>query len=278
MCDNPSMKLLALLSLLFFFEELSADITDQRVNFNDVLELEVGDPDAVVRYGDVEQLFGELWLPNQPSRGLVVFVHGGCWLNHFDVRHSRPLAHALSENGFTVWSLEYRRLGDPGGGFPGTFEDIDLATSSLHKLSEHGVDADLITIAGHSAGGHLALWAAARFPDRFTGVVGLAAITDLEAYAAGDSPCEQAAVTLMGGTPNQQSLRYQAHSPGRMKIHPNTQLVQGKQDTIVPAFQTEALALNPERIKFTKGGHFDVIHPDTSDFGVMLRTIGDSFQ
>ncbi len=272
------MKLPAILSLLFFSIGLLADITDKPVNFSDVLKLEVRNPDAVIRYGDIEQQFGELWLPDQPSQGLVIFVHGGCWLNQFDVGHSRPLANALSESGFAVWSLEYRRLGDPEGGFPGTFEDLDLATSGLDQLSAHGVNTDKVTIAGHSAGGHLALWTAAKFPNRFTGVVGLAAITDLAGYATGDSACQQAAATLMDGAPHERTARYKAHSPVEMNMHTNTYLVQGKQDTIVPETQTEALKLGPENIKYTTGGHFDVIHPGTSDFNVLLQTIRSSFK
>ena len=66
---------------------------------------------------------------------LVILIHGGCWLNSFDVNHSRPLATALNQEGFAVWSLEYRRTGDSGGGWPGTLEDIQLALSQLERLS-----------------------------------------------------------------------------------------------------------------------------------------------
>ena len=65
---------------------------------------------------------------------LVILIHGGCWLNSFDVNHSRPLATALSQAGFAVWSLEYRRTGDPGGGWPGTLEDIQLALTQLERF------------------------------------------------------------------------------------------------------------------------------------------------
>ncbi len=247
----------------------SAQPVTESVTFSDVLNLQVAQPDAVIRYGEAEQNFGELWLPGTQPSGLVVFVHGGCWLNQFDVSHSRALAQTLSENGLAVWSIEYRRLGDPGGGLPGTFDDIDRATRNLDLLETHQVAHSKVVIAGHSTGGHLALWAAARFPERFSGVLGIAAITDLPSYAEGDSPCEQAALELMEGSYAEKPEHYRRHSPKDMVLHPNTFLVQGESDMIVPVSQAQALGLPQEHLKLTPGGHFDLIHPETQSFNVV---------
>jgi len=248
------------------------------VTFTEVLNLEVREPDAVVRYGDADQQFGELWLSKEPSKGLVVFVHGGCWLNQFDVGHSRPLANQLAEDGFNVWSLEYRRLGDPGAGIPGTFDDLDMATKDLDPLKAFGVDTQEVLIAGHSAGGHLALWTSASFPDRFTGVLGMAAITDMANYSKGDSSCEQAALTLMNRTKEEHPERYLAYSPSEMSLHANTHLIQGEQDAIVPVSQAQALDLDADKITFTPGGHFDLIHPGTRDYGAVRQKVEDIFR
>ena len=248
------------------------------VSFNDVLNLEVRDPDARVSYGNADQQFGELWLTRQPSRGLIIFVHGGCWLNQFDVGHSRALAGRLTEEGFNVWSLEYRRLGDKGGGIPGTFEDLSLASASLSKLEPFGVKDKKVIVAGHSAGGHLALWTAARHPTRFIGAVGLAAITDPGAYAQGDTACEKAARKLMQGTMATSRPNYEKYSPKEMQLHPKTHLIQGTADRIIPVSQAKALGLDDDKVRFTRGGHFDLIHPGTRDFESVKTVVTGLFE
>lgn len=94
---------------------------------------------AFGQYGDDPLHFGELSLPaGSPGSGhpVVINVHGGCWLSAYPIDHSRALARALAESGFAVWNIEYRRVGDSGGGWPGTFEDVADATDFLRKLAE----------------------------------------------------------------------------------------------------------------------------------------------
>lgn len=241
--------------------------------FADVLSLEVQSPDSVIQYGAKAEQFGELWLPDNTASALIILIHGGCWLNSFDVEHSRPLASALSGEGFAVWSIEYRRLGDTNGGIPGTFDDIDLATRHLEILKSHQVPTDRVIVAGHSAGGHLALWLAATFPERFSAAVGLAAITDLASYAQGQSSCEQAALQLMGGLYVEAPENYKKYSPAELTPHPKTHLTQGQSDSIVPQSQAFALRLNEENVHLTTGGHFDIIHPGTQDFEMLKRVL-----
>ena len=114
-------------------------------------------------YGSDAQQFAELYLPqSQPRAGVVVIIHGGFWRSRYTLELGVPLAEDLASRGFACWSLEYRRVGN-GGGWPQTFEDvaagIDLIASAAE---EHSLDSSTTTALGHSAGGHLAVWAAGR--------------------------------------------------------------------------------------------------------------------
>jgi acetyl esterase/lipase len=251
---------------------------DERITFEDVLALEAPEPDAVIPYctnesGDDEKQFGELWLTKGVSKGLVVYIHGGCWLNTFNIDHSRPLCHAFAQRGLTTFSLEYRRVGDPGGGYPGTFDDIATAIARLSVLEQWNIDVSRPVIAGHSAGGHLALWAGAAHRDAIAGVLGLAPIADLERYAQGESLCEKATVKLMGGTPNEIPDLYRSVSPAQLDLHDNTFIVHGTDDTVVPLVQAKSVDIPADRLVEISAGHFDLIHPGTSAFDVVLETI-----
>ena len=111
----------------------------------------------VHRYGPDPSQFGELYRPAGGSAGCVVIIHGGFWRARYDCSLGRPLGLDLQRRGYTVWNLEYRRVGN-GGGWPATFEDV---ASGLAVLRELDVDTSAVVAVGHSAGGHLATWAAA---------------------------------------------------------------------------------------------------------------------
>ena len=129
------------------------------VPFSDVLALPQEIPDAVSMYGEASRQFGELWVPGESEEApVVVLIHGGCWQNAFGIDHARPMAAALSEEGYLVWAIEYRRIGDPGGGWPGTFTDVAAAIDHLPVMLENaGITAGKTIFMGHSAGGQLAL-------------------------------------------------------------------------------------------------------------------------
>jgi acetyl esterase/lipase len=145
---------------------------------------------------------GLLWLPpnlETPEKvPLVIFICGGYWLNQYDIQHSFPLGSALAEAGYAVWSLEYRRTGDAGRGWPGSFDDIRQGLAFTSNLENYPVDLDRIVIKGHSAGGHLALLAASEYPQA-DAVIGLVAITDIVEYSKVTNDCQTAAVPFMGG-------------------------------------------------------------------------------
>ena len=109
-------------------------------------------------YGPHPAQYGELWLPGRAAVTTVVIVHGGFWRARYDLSLGRPLAADLVRRGYAVWNLEYRRVG-AGGGWPATFEDI---AAGIDLLADLPVSTSRIAAIGHSAGGHLAAWAAGR--------------------------------------------------------------------------------------------------------------------
>ena len=160
---------------------------------------------------------------------VVVVVHGGCWLSEYNLDHVASFCVALTDVGLATWSLEYRRVGDEGGGWPGTFEDVARGVDHLRRLEkDYPLDLERVVAVGHSAGGHLVLWLAARSlltedsaiagnnPLPLSGVVALAGVSDLEA-AHEQNVCGDVVARLLGGTPEQVPARYRKDrtTPGR---------------------------------------------------------------
>lgn len=207
-----------------------------------------------ITYGPAPQQFGELRMPLAKGGKLhkfpvAVLIHGGCWLAEYDYRYFNPLAAALTAQGIATWTIEYRRLGDADGGWPNTLLDVAKATDHLRELAKtHPLDTGRVISIGHSAGGQLALWLGARHkleqtsalyrhqPLALQGVVGLAAITDLNTYRIGDpGSCNSSVDQLMGGTPEQQAARYAEASPRALLPLAVAQwFIQGGKDSIVP--------------------------------------------
>ena len=141
------------------------------------------------RYGPARSNFAELYLPDAPGpHPVAVVIHGGFWKAHFSLKLMRDVCADLAERGWAAWNLEYRRLGlGNGGGYPTTCEDVAAGIDHLADLGAidrpHAIELDLTRVVaiGHSAGGHLALWAATRESPRvpLTKVAGQAALTDL---------------------------------------------------------------------------------------------------
>lgn len=121
--------------------------------------------DAVVPYGPAPSQVSELFLPK--GRGphpVVVLLHGGCFLKQYEgFAQTSALAADLAGRGYAVWNVEYRKLGEPGAGYPGTFQDVGAAVDRLRaEAPKYHLDLGRVVAIGHSAGGHLALWAASR--------------------------------------------------------------------------------------------------------------------
>ena len=210
----------------------------------------------------------------------MVLVHGGFWRSMYDRSLMVPLAADLVRRGVAVWNVEYRRLGEPGGGWPGTFEDAASAVDALAAVPDGVVDLKRVAGIGHSAGGHLALWCAARsgLPDEAPGcrpavelraVVAQAPVTDLRAAADSWGAGRQATLDLMGCAPDDDPERYWLASPiERLPLGLPQVLVHGRSDHVVPVDQSiryaeRAVAAGDpvELLAMPRVGHFDVIKP-----------------
>ena len=244
---------------------------DDNVTFEQVLALPSQEPDATIAYGNNALQYGLLWAPKTNADApLVILIHGGCWLNSFDVNHSRPLATALNQAGFAVWSLEYRRSGDPGGGWPGSLEDIELALSRLDLLSRYAIDTSQIAVAGHSAGGHLALMAS-RELTQAKAVIGLAAIVDIETYSRGTNSCQIAGPVFIGVPLEDAPELYALANPIKQALNPASLLLHGNNDRIVPLHHFPQNVLPVSVV--AEAGHFDWIHPGTPAYHLFLGTL-----
>lgn len=260
----------------------------------DALALPRPVPDAQIAYGPNALQFGELRVPRgEGPHPVALVIHGGCWLAEYDLGYVAALADALAGEGIATWSIEYRRVGDDGGGWPGTFLDVAAAADTLRQLaSEHELDLGRVLAVGHSAGGHLALWLAARArldvddplrggsPLPITGVVALAGIPDLKAYASPDG-CGAAVPALLGGQPAEVPHRLALTSPMEMvPLGVRQILVTGGLDAIVPASQAREYQLaaraagdSVEIIEVAGAGHFELIVPAGSTWATVRDAI-----
>jgi len=135
------------------------------ITFSQLLARPRAAADHRIAYGSEALQFGELWLPRgQGSHPVIVLIHGGCWRADLPGTELMDyMAADLRDRGYAVWNLEYRRIGHPGGGYPGTFQDISAGLDHLRTIApQHSLDLGRVAVSGHSAGGPPALWAAAR--------------------------------------------------------------------------------------------------------------------
>lgn len=234
-------------------------------------------------YGEGPSQFGDLYLPEGEPRGVVVVLHGGFWRAEYGLDLGQPLAESLAEQGWAAWNLEYRRVGTGaagGGGVPETLDDVAAGIDALRDL---GLDLTTVVTLGHSAGGHLATWAASR--GRFepwaggvevTHVVSQAGVVDLGGAARQD----------LGGGAVQAFLGHD-YGPDDAPVDPLAQVpldvpvwcVHGSEDTIVPVSQSEtyvdaavAAGARAELVR-VEGDHFVVIDPDSEAWTATLAVL-----
>lgn len=240
----------------------------------DALEaIPVPPSDRIVSYGPAPQQTVEIRLPQSGGRHpVILLLHGGCWQNSFDRAYLSHMAEALRIQGWATFNVEYRRLGDSGGGWPGTFNDVAAATTFvLAHATEWQLDTAHVVVIGHSAGGQLALLLASREP-RITAVVGLAAITDLAAYRKEPSDCGESAGQFAGEVDLPRVDPMQQPLPAHARIS----LWSGSADGIVPATYGTRYAARSAAITHTiwpGAGHFDPVSPMSVVWPEILREI-----
>src|SRR5271168_2443780 len=179
-----------------------------------ILDLAPPPPGRRFAYGPGPFQFAELRVPaGAGPHPVAIVIHGGYWRARYDLLHIGHLCAALTREGIATWSLEYRRLGNPGGGWPGTFDDVRTGAAHISKIAaENQLDMTRVIAMGHSAGGQLCLWLAKQRAVPLRGVVPLAPVADLRRASAlrlSDNVVEN----LLGGSPGKVPERYRAASP-----------------------------------------------------------------
>ncbi|HET9080338.1 MAG TPA: prolyl oligopeptidase family serine peptidase [Trebonia sp.] len=241
---------------------------------------------AICRYGADPAQFGELWLPDGPALGTVVVIHGGFWRARYDLSLGQPLAADLAARGYAAWNLEYRRA-LAGGGWPATFEDVAAGIDLLAALP---VDTSRVVAVGHSAGGHLAAWAAGRgnLPPgtpgaapavAVTGVVsqaGVLALADCARERVGDT----AALDLMGGGPAELPEEYRLADPiAAVPVPAPVLCLHSRGDENVPYSYSEryvaaaTAAGGTASLTELSGDHFTLIDPAAPDWAVVIAAL-----
>lgn len=257
-------------------------------------------PDTQIAYGKDPQQFGDLRLPqgNGPFPVAIV-IHGGCWVSQLaTVQNTAAAADALRDLGVATWNIEYRGIDHQGGGWPGTFKDVAAATDHLQKISQtYPLDLSRVIAIGHSAGGHLALWLAARSqlsqdsvlyhgsPLPLMAVVALGGPGDLRDFRRYETQICGAPVieSLLGGSPEAVPKHYSQGSPIELLpfgIH--QVLIVGEQDPVMPARSREAYLTAAQRLGDTaegilipQAGHFEVIAPISTAWPMVKDKILD---
>ncbi len=264
----------------------------------DLLERPRPKADVRIPYGADPLQYAELWLPrgNAPHP-VVLMVHGGCWQTDIaDASIMNYIADDLRTRGIAVWNIEYRGVDRDGGGYPGTFLDVVAASEALRKHgNKYGLATQRVVAVGHSAGGHLALWLAARerisrssrlystTPLPIAAAISLGGLPDLEAAQVppGDTCGAEPVRRLVGLAGEGRSDPYADTSPAAMFPFSSRQvLINASRDRIAPPSFAEAYAAKAQkhgagvqRVTVPDEGHVELIAPGTSSWAAAVVEI-----
>ena len=276
--------------------------TPQRLmSWPDLTNQPLPSPQETIILGDRPSEIVDLWLPEGAGpHPVVIMVHGGCWQKAIaDRTLMNYAAEALRQEGFAVWNIEYRGVDEPGGGYPGTFQDVARAGDALRDhAARFDLGMDRIVVTGHSAGGHLGLWFAARAqlpetsplhqndPLKVHAVLNVGGLADLEASAPVTlRSCLPAIMDRLTGTPSETRPDVFADtSPSELLPMGVTQIsVNGTRDGIAPpllgdAYSAKARAAGDDASYVeVPGGHVELIAPGTAAFDRQIEIIRDLF-
>lgn len=267
---------------------------DPILDLLDRLAREAPPPTARIAYGPAPQQFGDLRLSAGATSQrwpVVIAIHGGYWRARYDLAYFGAVCGALARAGIATWNIEYRRLGNPGGGWPGLFEDVASAADALRGLAgQYPLDLSRTLALGHSAGGQLALWLAARprlaggsalwrdDPLPIHGVVSLAGVADLRRaweLRLSDNVTE----ALLVATPDQAPDRYAAASPyDLLPLGVPQIMIHGTADENVPfelsqryVERARALADHARLVPLPGVGHFEPVDPSAPEWQIVAR-------
>ncbi len=265
---------------------LAAPLGAQNMRPADVNALPASTPTLVQHYGADSLQFGELRLPSGPGPfPVAVVIHGGCWTKGYaTLRNTAPVASALTERGIATWNIEYRQVGDPGGGWPGSFQDWGAGYDHLRELAKtQPIDTSRAFVLGHSAGAHAALFVAARAglapsspirgsdPLPVGAAIAIDGPGDIVSIIGRDaSICGRPVIVpLMGGVPDSVPGRYHDASPFELlPVGVPQYLIASSVMTVEEAnqYRDRAVAAGDvvKILAVVNGGHFDIIAPGSA--------------
>ncbi|MGA9712992.1 MAG: alpha/beta hydrolase [Candidatus Sulfotelmatobacter sp.] len=212
-------------------------------------------------------------------RGLAICIHGGYWRAKYDLGYMGHLCAALTARGIATANLEYRRVGNAGGGWPATFADVRAGYQLLlQNARKYEFDARRVVVMGHSAGGQLGLCLAAH-ETGVRAVVSLAGVVDLQqAYALHLS--DDAVVEFLGGTPAEVPDHYREADPMKLAIGARQWLVHGAEDDVVPpAFSRDYVAAKQKMkedarlVEIAGAAHFEVVDPRSGAWKAVEKAV-----
>ncbi|SDX49527.1 Acetyl esterase/lipase [Marininema mesophilum] len=248
-------------------------------------------------YGDHPSQFGVLRIPKSFGRSpIIIMIHGGFWQSKYGLELTDPLAIALTRRGYATWNIEYRRVGESGGGWTGTFDDVIDAINHLSKLEDrYQLDLSRLVVLGNSAGGHLALWLASRNKaqsDEFKktllvpikNVISLAGVSDLKRMweIHSERGMDRSLVaSFIGGAPQEVPDRYKLASPIELlPMNVNQILIHGELDDHVPVelsveYHRRAIEQddNVRLLLLPDMEHFKIIDPEASSWKSVIDSL-----
>lgn len=262
-----------------------------------------------ISYGADPLQVADLWLPaGQGPHPVVLMIHGGCWTSDIADRSIMNwISDDLAKRGYAVWNIDYRGVDRPGGGYPGTFQDVAAAADALRgQAAANNLDLRRLVAVGHSAGGHLALWLAARpslpagsplrtrEPLRIHHVVSLGGLQDLEQDRAETNGCGSEVIDRLVGPPpapggSGRDVYADTSLPRLAPINVPHTMVGGDRDRIIPTHFSESYAAKMrargDRVTVRivpRQGHVELIAPETPAWAAaveaIVRNAGEPFR
>jgi len=229
-------------------------------------------PATRIAYSRGEFQVGDLRVPS--GRGphpVAIVIHGGYWRARYDLKEVEHLCEAVTRRGLATWSLEYRRIGNPGGGWPGTLDDVRTGAAHLEKIAtERSLDLKRVVAMGHSAGGHLVLWLAKQNAIALRGIVALAPVADLR--RAWELKLSDTVVAdLLGGSASPIEL---------VPLGVAQRVLHGTNDDVVPLEISRRYVAAAKKsgddsklIEVAGAGHFELIDPRSSAWPVVKEAV-----
>lgn len=269
-----------------------------QVTVQDILKIPYSVAEHRIQYGSDPKQFGDLRIPKgKGPYPVLVVIHGGCWTSSIaNMDFMSPFSEAFTKEGLATWNIEYRCIDNPGGGWPGTFNDIGQAIDYLRVLApQYHLDLNNVVVIGHSSGGHLALWTGARKclnkesdlyvsnPLPLKTVINLAGPGDLRGFLeAQDKICGSKVIDKLLDKPSGKMEQHllQASAYEMLPLTTNQQLIVGENDLAASVEsmnkyleKAKRLGDKIEFVSIKEAAHFEVVDPRTPAWDTIKNTV-----